>query len=191
MSDHRALSGTPAVLEWSPFHLDYLAPRLPGLPGNANILDGLETDAGSFLERQLPLLQGIADLVPPEREHHRYAPGKWTIRELVGHLSDTERILSFRALAAARGDRTNIAPFDEDAYAASSGHDAIPLARLVEDLVAVRRSTLSLARSFNHGQWRRPGQSNGHPVTARAWMFVIGIHASLHLDTLRTRYLAD
>lgn len=190
MSNHRALSGTPARSEWSPFHLGYLASRLPGLPGNEGILQGLEDDATSFLERQVRELQNLKTSVPADRERLRYAPGKWSVRELVGHLADTERILSFRALAASRGDQTNLQPFDEEAYAASAGHDELPFARLVDDLLEVRRSTLALARTFSADQWRRRGISNGSPVSARAWMFVIGVHANLHLDTLRDRYLA-
>lgn len=190
MSDHRALSGTPARSEWSPFHLGYLATRLPGLPGNEGILEGLEDDATSFLERQLRELQALKSTIPPDRERHRYAPGKWSVRELVGHLTDTERILSFRALAAARGDQTNLQPFDEEAYASSAGHDDLPVGRLVDDLLEVRRSTLALARTFSAEQWRRRSVSNGSPVSARAWMFVIGVHANLHLDTLRNKYLA-
>lgn len=189
-SNHRAISGTPVHSEWSPFHLGYLASRLPGLPGNERILDGLEDDAASFLERQVRELRELKSSVPADRERHRYAPGKWSVRELVGHLADTERILSFRALAAARGDQTNIQPFDEEAYAASAGHDDLPLGRLVDDLLDVRRSTLALARTFTADQWHRQGVSNGCPVSARAWMFVIGVHADLHLDTLRNRYLA-
>lgn len=189
MSNHRAVSGTPNRSEWSPFHLGYLASRLPGLPGNEGILEGLEDDATSFLERQLQKLQDLKTSVPADRERHRYAPGKWSVRELVGHLADTERILSFRALAAARGDQTNLQPFDEEAYAASAEHDDLPLGRLVDDLIEVRRSTLALARTFTADQWRRRGVSNTSPVSARAWIFVIGVHANLHLDTLRTRYL--
>jgi len=190
MSNQRTISGTPDRSEWSPFHLGYLASRLPGLPGNEGILDGLDDDAASFLERQVRELQELMCSVPSDRERHRYAPGKWSVRELVGHLADTERILSFRALAAARGDQANIQPFDEEAYAASAGHDNLALGSLVEDLLDVRRSTLALARTFSADQWRRQGVSNGSPVSARAWMFVIGVHADLHLETLRNRYLA-
>jgi len=190
MPNHRALSGTPARSEWSPFHLGYLVRYLPGIPENGSVLGGLEDDATAFLERQLRVLQSLPSLVPVDREHHRYAPGKWSVRQLVGHLADTERILSFRALAASRGDRTNLSPFDEDAYAAHAGHDDIPLSQLVEELVAVRRSTLALTSTFTAGQWRGVGRASGHPVSARAWIFVIGAHANLHLDTLRNKYLA-
>lgn len=190
MPNHRALSGTPSHSEWSPFHLGYLASRLPGLPGNERVLDGLEDDATSFLETQVRTLKDLKNLVPADRERFRYAPGKWSVRELVGHLADTERILGFRALAASRGDQTNLPPFDEEAYAASAEHDTLPLDRLVDDLLEVRRSTLALARSFSAAQWRRRGISNDSPVSTRAWMFVIGCHLNLHLDTLRNRYLA-
>jgi len=193
MSNHRALSGTPAVSEWSPFHLQYLTRYLPGAAkatGAPVAALGHEDDARSFLELQLRELEGLAATIPVEKESFRYAPGKWSVRELLGHLADTERILSWRALAAARGDRTNIQPFDEESYAATAGHDGIPVGRLVSEIVAVRKSTLELFANFDHEAWRRHGISNGHPVSARAWAFVIGAHAQLHLQTLRNRYLA-
>lgn len=190
MSSFRALSGTPARCEWSPFHLGYLVDHLPGIPGNGAVLGGLEDDAATFLERQLRTIASLTDSVPVERERFRYAPGKWSVRELVGHLSDTERILCYRALAAARGDRTNLSPFEEEVYVSRAGHDEIPLSLLVEELVAVRRSTLAMVRTFTHEAWRGVGYSSGNPVSARAWVFVIGCHVDLHLNTLRTRYLA-
>jgi DinB superfamily len=187
MPSYQSLSGTPDRSEWHPFHLAYLGHLLPGLGTEM----GHSDDAISFLEAQLRDLESFLGEVPAERETYRYAPGKWSLREVVGHLSDTERILSFRALAAARGDVSLILPFDEDAYAAASGHDALPLHRLGLDLLAVRRSTLSLFSTFRHDDWRGRGNSGSHPVSARAWAFAIGAHAQLHLGTLRTRYLAE
>ena len=193
MPNHRALSGTPTRDEWSPFHLQYLTRYLPGeakAPDAPVAALGHEDDALTFLEKQLRTLEGLAAEIPSDKERFRYAPGKWSVRELLGHLSDTERILSWRSLAAARGDRTNIQPFDEEAYAAAAGHDAIPVSDLLTGIVAVRESSLALFSTYDHDAWRRRGLSNGHPVSARAWAFVIGAHAALHLDTLRTRYLA-
>lgn len=193
MSIHRALSGTPATTEWSPYHLGYLKAYLPGIaPSDAlsALLRGHEDDARTFLELQRRAIQGLAAEIPAAKEHFRYAPGKWTVRELLGHLADTERILNWRALAAARGDKTNILPFDENEFAAAAGHDTVPVERLVEELLAVRTSTLAMVANFDHEAWRRKGRSNGFLVSARAWIFVIGCHMELHLNTLRKRYLA-
>lgn len=193
MSNHRALSGTPALAEWSPFHLQYLTRFLPGAakePGAPPAALGHEEDAFVFLELQLRELEGLSTLIPADKETHRYASGKWSVRQLLGHLADTERILSWRSLAAARGDKTNIQPFDEESYVANSGHDEIAAGQLVSEIVAVRKSTLAQLATYGHEAWRRSGTTNGHPVSARAWAFVIGAHAQLHLNTLKTRYLA-
>lgn len=193
MARTRTHSGTPDLSEWSPFHLNYLAHLLPGTSkpdGAAPAARGFEADALSFLEAQLRDLEGLPMEIPATREQHRYAPGKWSIRELLGHLADAERILGWRALAAARGDQTNILPFEENDYVAIAAHDEIPAATLVSELVAVRRSTLALFATLRAEDWTRRGVSNGNPVSARAWAFAIGAHVELHLTTLRTRYLA-
>lgn len=184
-----SISGTPDRSEWHPFQLGYLAHLLPGVGEGTSL--GHPDDASAFLKAQTQDLETFLGEVPAYRETFRYAEGKWSLREVMGHLADTERVLAFRALAAARGDVSLLPGFDEDAYALISGHDAIPLHRLGQDLLAVRRATLSLLAGFRTEDWERRGNGNGHPVSARAWAFAIGAHAQLHLGTLRTRYLAD
>jgi len=193
MSNHRALSGTPAPTEYSPYHLGYLSKVLPGVAKPEELpalLHGHEDDAQSFLELQLRTLAGLTSEIPAGKENARYAPGKWTVRELLGHIADTERILNWRALAAARGDKNNIQPFEQDDYVAIAGHDGIPVAQWVEQLEAIRKSSLALLSTFGPDDWRRLGRSNGFLVSARAWAFVMGCHLELHLNTLRTKYLA-
>jgi hypothetical protein len=179
MSQDLALSGTPAREEWSPFHLAYLLPRVP-VEGN---------DATGALRAQEREVQEFLGTVPGDREQHRYAPGKWSVREVVGHISDTERILSVRSLAAARGDQGIYPMFDEESYTPIAGHDALPLHRLLEQFLAVRRSSLALFSTYDHEAWRRLGNTSGKPVSARAWAWAIWAHTALHMDTLRTRYL--
>lgn len=179
MPQDLALSGTPALEEWSPFHVAYLLPRVP--------VEG--TDATGSLREQEREVMDFFRTVPAEREHHRYAPGKWSLREVAGHIADTERILSVRALAAARGDQGVYPMFDETSYTPVAGHDALPLPRLAEQFQAVRRSSLSLFSTFDHDAWRRLGNTSGKLVSARAWAWAIWAHTALHLETLRTRYL--
>ena len=179
MSQDLALSGTPAREEWSPFHLVYLLPRVP--------VEGI--DATGALRAQEREVLDFLRTIPAHREAHRYAPGKWSLREVVGHISDAERILSVRSLAAARGDRAVYPMFDEESYTPVSGHGALPLDRLAEQFLAVRRSSLALFSTFDHEAWRRLGNTSGKLVSARAWAWAIWAHTALHLDTLRTRYL--
>jgi hypothetical protein len=177
MSQDIARSGVPALEEWSPFHRNSYA-RL-----------AIGDDVATSLEVQEREVLAVLASVPPERETYRYAPGKWSLREVVGHISDTERILTTRSLAAARGDRSNLPGFEEDDYAAMAGHGTLPLSRLADQFVAVRRSSLSLFSTFDHAAWRRKGVVRGNPVSARAWAFALLGHTAQHLETIRTRYL--
>jgi len=177
MSQDLARSGVPAFEEWSPFHRKSYAHRAAG------------DDVTSSLEAQEREVLAVLASVPAERETFRYAHGKWSLRQVVGHISDTERILTTRSLAAARGDQSNLPGFEEDDYAVISGHDALPISRLAEQFLAVRRSSLSLFSTFDHEAWRRRGVVRGNPVSARAWAFALLGHTAQHLDTIRTRYL--
>jgi len=177
MAALRTISGTPQHSEWSPFHLAYLVQRVHG------------DDATALLETQACEARQILSNVPAEKESFRYAPEKWSLRQVVGHLCDGERILSTRCLASARGDTASYPPFDEEAFAEIAGHDEIPLADLLEQFLSVRNSTLALLSTFRHEEWRRTANFNNHPVSSRAWAFAIFAHLDLHLETIRTRYL--
>jgi hypothetical protein len=179
MAQDLTRSGRPADTEWHPFQRGYLMPWVT--PSD---------DIATALEQQLVPALELLRSVPAPKETFRYAPGKWSLREVVGHIADTERILTTRALAASRRDPSPYPPFDEDAYAAASGHDAIPLHRLMEQVVAVRRSTLALIAGFDHDAWRGFGFGKGHRVSARAWIFAAHAHTALHLGTIRSKYLA-
>ena len=120
----------PATDEYADFYGSYIAAVKEPL------LDTLEAEAAQWRA----LLAGV----PPGREGYRYAPGKWSVREVVGHVTDAERMFTVRAMAFARGDRSHFPSFDENAYAANSGADRRPLADLAEELVAVRRATVLL-----------------------------------------------
>jgi len=119
----------------------------------------------------------------------RYAPGKWSLKEMVGHLSDSERILSMRALRFARGDATELPGFDEDAYVAAAGSDARTLPELLTEFRHVRESTIALFDSLDEATLERRGPANGQVMSARALGWVIAGHVEHHLDVVRERYL--
>jgi len=177
MSQDLARSGVPAFDEWSPFHRNSYARLAAG------------DDVASSLETQAREVLAVLANVAAERETFRYAPGKWSLREVVGHISDTERILTTRALAAARGDQSNLPGFEEEQYAAIAGHGTLPLFRLTEQFLLVRRASLSLLSTFDHEAWRRRGMVRGFPVSARAWAFALLGHTAQHLETIRSKYL--
>lgn len=140
------------------------------------------------LEAQLGTLSAALSGLSPERAGFRYAEGKWSVREIVGHLVDAERILGYRALSVARGETANLPGFDEDQYAANAGHDQVPLHELLEELTLVRRSHLHLFRHLPAAAWTRLGTANGNPLSVRAAAFVLAGHLEHHRGVLRERY---
>ncbi len=126
--------------------------------------------------------------LPADRAGYRYAPGKWTVRELVVHLADVERIMAYRALRVARGDATPLPGFDEGAYAPQSGAEAHPIGALAEALSDVRSATLSLFRLLPPDAWTRRGTASSAPVSVRALAWIIAGHERHHVGVLADRY---
>ena len=118
----------------------------------------------------------------------RYAPGKWSIKEVVGHLSDSERIFSYRALRIARGDQTPLPGFEQEDYIKNGNFAEQSLADLVQEYGLVRAATLALLRSFNADAWGRRGIASDKPVTVRALAFIIAGHELHHRELLKERY---
>ncbi len=119
----------------------------------------------------------------------RYAPEKWTLKDIVGHLSDDERIFAYRALCLARGESLPLAGFDEKLYAANAACEERPWTELLADYRAVRQASLTLFAGLDAAAWQRAGVVNGYPASARGLAFHIGGHELHHLRVLRERYL--
>src|SRR4029077_5181557 len=120
---------------------------------------------------------------------HRYAPGKWSIKEVIGHVSDAERVFSHRALRFARGDRTRLPGFDEKAYTPAGRFDARPLPDLAAELDAVRHATIALFAGLDSEALARRGPANNKEVSVRALAYIIAGHERHHVGILRERYL--
>lgn len=136
------------------------------------------------VEQTAALLRGISDA----DAMYRYGRGKWSIKEVVGHLTDVERIMAYRALRIARGDTTPLPSFDENAYVPVARFDSRSLADLVGELRTTRAATLALLRTFDADAWLRRGTASGKPVSVRALGYMIPGHERHHLEILRTRY---
>jgi hypothetical protein len=119
----------------------------------------------------------------------RYAPDKWSLREVLGHLNDTERIMSYRALRISRGDKTPIEGYEQDDYVRNSPLGRRPLADLIEDYIAVRRATISLFRNLDEEAWTRRGTANKNEVTVRALAYIIAGHELHHRQIIEEKYL--
>lgn len=146
-------------------------------------------DLMQILESQLGGTFAALAQITEEQARFRYAPGKWSIKELLGHLADTERVLGYRLLLAARGDRTPLSPFDENLYVSNADFDRMPLGHLTGGLQAVRASTLQLLHTLEPGAWQRRGVVNGHEVTPLALACIIAGHELHHRQVLLERYL--
>jgi hypothetical protein len=165
----------PAPGEYAQFYAGYVA-LVP------------ETDALAVLAAQPAELQAVAGGVSPDREQQRYAPGKWSVREVFGHLTDGERVFGYRAFCISRGDQASLPGFDEQSYIAGSSYDQVPLRELASDFAALRQSNLQVLRRLTAADWARTGTANGTPVTVRALAFVMAGHVRHHLGVLRARY---
>ena len=139
--------------------------------------------------REMETLRSLLAGVPEEASARGYAPGKWSIREVIGHIADVERIMSVRALRFARGDGTSLPGMDQDPYVAASGHNGRPLGSLLDELDAVRRATASLLRTFDETALGRDGEASGARATVRAICFLTVGHAIHHRQVLEERYL--
>lgn len=145
---------------------------------DADVLAALETQVDDVAKA----FRGATD------EHHRYAPGKWSVRQVAGHVLDTERMFGYRLLCLARGEKQSLPGFDEDDYAATAGHDGISLSDLVEQFALVRRSHARMARNFDEAAWAREGLANGNRTTVRAVPYLMIGHVRHHLAVLAEKY---
>jgi hypothetical protein len=150
-----------------------------------------DADVLHLLERQLDTVPRLLGGVSDSRAGYRYAPGKWSVKEVVGHLGDTERIMAYRALRIARGDATPLPGFDENAFVRGADFDRRTLGSLVDEWVAVRQTTLALLRPLDAEALQRIGSASGHPVSVRALAYIMAGHVTHHLGVLQTRYLAE
>jgi len=139
------------------------------------------------LEAQVAVFEKLAAKSEAKGDH-RYAEGKWTVKEVVGHMADTERVFAYRLLRIARHDATPLAGFDENAWASVAPHARRPLEDVVGEMLAVRGATLPLIYSLDAEALTRSGTANGKPVSARALCWILPGHAEHHLGVLRERY---
>jgi hypothetical protein len=147
-----------------------------------------ETDPLPVLENQPAELRAITSAVAAERETFRYAPGKWSIREVLGHIIDTERVFGYRAFCIGRGEQKPLPRFDQDEYLAASDANARPLADLVSEFSVVREANLLALRRRKDSDWDRTGTVGDHPMSARALPFIMAGHVRHHVRILQEQY---
>ncbi len=147
-----------------------------------------EADALPILSAQAAVLAGVSSSLPAAKEHFRYAEGKWTIREVFGHLIDAERVFGYRSFCISRGESAPLPAFDEDAYVLRSGYDGRTVAELVREFTLVRQSNLVFLSALSPEQWIRTGTASGKTISVRALPFIMAGHVRHHLRILLERY---
>lgn len=168
----------PEPSEYAPYYDRYISL----IPGN-DILGTLDAQ-----RRQMLILLCGRD----EAEGNiRYAPGKWSAKEVIGHVCDAERIFAYRVLRISRGDRTPIEGFEQDDYVRNAPFTKIAFAEVIEDYIAVRRATLTLLRNLDEAAWSRRGIANKNDVSVRAIAYLTAGHELHHRRILEEKYFAQ
>ncbi|TQR20692.1 DinB family protein [Psychrobacillus vulpis] len=147
--------------------------------------DSLTTILFKQLEDTTELLMDISDA----QANYRYALGKWTLKEVIGHLIDTERIMSYRLLRISRGDKTPLAGYDDEQYVKEASFHSRSLADLLEEYIAVRGSTITLVRGLSEEFWSRRGFANNSELSVRALAYIIAGHELHHVNIIKEKYL--
>jgi uncharacterized damage-inducible protein DinB len=162
----------PERNEYSDFHADYVA-RVP----EGNVID--------VLEKQSKELQAFLKTLSEEQAEKVQAPGKWSIKQVVGHLCDGERVLAYRAMRIARGDQTPLAGYEQDDYVRESNANERKLADLAAEHEAVRRATIALFKSMPEQAWLRRGTANNAELSVRALAYITAGHEHRHLELMK------
>jgi hypothetical protein len=166
----------PDETEYVPYYSKYIS-----LVADGDVLAALEAQ----IAETLALLRSI----PESQAGFRYAPDKWSMKELVGHLIDSERIFAYRALRFARNDKTPLPGYEQDDYIRNASFDNCSLADLAAEFESVRRATLYLFKHLDREAWTRRGLANDSEASVRAIAYIIAGHELHHREILRTRYL--
>lgn len=168
----------PLEGEYSPYYDTYISKVPAG-------------DVLQVLSKQLDETQALLKSIPEDQGGHRYAPDKWSIREVIGHLIDSERIFAYRALRFARGDSNPLPGFDQDEYVRASGSDRRKLADLAAEFGHLRRATIAMLGSLDENAPERRGKANNNEISVRALAYVMAGHERHHIDILKERYLVS
>ena len=165
----------PSLAEYAPFYQSYI--------------DKVEGDAFTFLEKQMLRFIDFCSKIPEEKTEYRYEEGKWSIKELVGHCIDTERVMAYRLLRISRKDYTPLAGFDENDYVANAHFDDREWPTLLLDLHHLRASTLQLISNLRAEQLSNTGMANNYAISVRALIYIIAGHLEHHFNILTSRYV--
>jgi hypothetical protein len=168
----------PLTNEYNPFYEGYI--QLASA-GNQPILKRLKS--------QLNAIDDFLADIPANKHDYAYADGKWTVKQVISHLIDTERVMTYRAMRIARNDQTDLPGYDQDAIVANTDIDKYSYEDLVDELVMLRQANLFFFKCLTDDDMRKKGTANGHVVSAGALLFIIYGHIEHHFNILKEKYL--
>ncbi|MBM4186150.1 MAG: DinB family protein [Gemmatimonadetes bacterium] len=166
----------PAADEFAPFYAGYVA-KVP------------EGALPELLDRQIDDIEATLRPLPPHLGTFAYAPGKWTINEVIGHLADGERVFGYRMLTFARHDATPLPAFDDNAWTPAGQFNDRALTNLLDELIAARRATIAMVNGLPADAPTRRGTASGREISVRALGFIMYGHVAHHLEIMKARYL--
>ncbi len=164
--------------EYHPYFKTYIDPLMER---EESILELMEISAQNLVELLLSL--------PEKKEEYRYAEGKWTVKELLLHISDTERVFQYRALRFARKDAMELPGFDQDVFNDHAEANTRSMQSLIDEFIAIRRASITLFDSFSDEAWLRMGKASGNRISVRAIGYLVSGHQMHHQKILEERYL--
>lgn len=173
---HGQMIGMPAGNEAAPYYYTYI-----DRVSSDDIVQVLETQ----LDEVLPVLRGISE----EKSLYRYAPDKWSIRQVLNHVNDCERVFLFRAMWFARGFASPLPSFDQNLAVNGADPDRFPWRTHVEEFRAVRQASLAFFRNLPEDAWMRTGVASDNPFTVRSLAYILAGHVTHHVDIVQQRYL--
>ncbi len=167
----------PLESEYAPYYREYI--------------DKVEGDVLTVLQEQATSFPEFIYSIPVEKTHFAYAPGKWMVKEVIGYVLDTERIMAYRVLRIARKDQTPLAGFEEKSYIQQAGFAERSMERLAEEFSYIRKSNLYLFEALGEEQYAQRGSVSGYEVSVRALLFIIAGHLQHHRKIIEERYLVN
>jgi len=170
------VTGRPSSPEYAPYFSRYV-----DLVRGEDIIFALTGQ----IDRTIPTLRAVSE----EASLKRYAPGKWSLKECLGHMIDTERIFAYRALRIARGDQTQLPSFDQDAFVAGANFDNRPWSDLHSEFELLRRVNVLMFRGFDKQAWQLRGHASGNELSTRAAAYIIAGHELAHMQLIREKYI--
>lgn len=157
----------------------YYEPYISALP---------EKNINQILEEQINEIQNLFGVLNESKGNFAYAEGKWTVKEVLGHITDTERIFAYRILSFARGEKQKIPGFDQNEYVLNGNFNKRTIKDLSEEFIYLRKSNIILINSFNEETLKKIGNANGKEVTVNALQFILAGHVHHHIKVLREKY---